>query len=560
MDTRRLAVLGGVSVAVVTVVGFGTFSLLGSDSDGGDRGGVAASEDGAPGERDPEDEVQAPTEEEVRETATAFLDAWAAGDARRASSLTDDPAAARRALTTLADSAPFSSLELTPAEPGGTRTGGSVPFSVDAVVEFEDGGETRQAPWAYETELSVVREEAGGPAVVRWEPSVLHPRLEEGQRVEVGPVSELPPVEVLDRDGEVLSVEDHPTLAGVVADLRERYAEEAGGSPGAELRIVDGEGERVERLMELAEPSTGQVPTTIDAALQRAAEEAVAGADGETAALVAVQPSTGAILAVANKPADGFDTALQGSYAPGSTFKVVSSSLLIQEGLASAGEPHPCPKEFEFGGWPFHNDDRFEIEDGTFTDSFTASCNTAFISQAPELEDASLGDHAREVFGLGLTWQVGVATMDGAVPTQSDAQMAASLIGQGGVRMNPLTMASVSATVKNGSFLQPYLVPPSFDGRELAQAAGSLDPAAAAELRGLMNATAGWGTAAEAMAGVPGDVGAKTGSAEVDGQRKPNAWFTAYRDDLAVAAVVPNSGHGGEFAGPVVAEVLRAAP
>jgi cell division protein FtsI/penicillin-binding protein 2 len=103
-------------------------------------------------------------------------------------------------------------------------------------------------------------------------------------------------------------------------------------------------------------------------------------------------------------------------------------------------------------------------------------------------------------------------------------------------------------------------VPPSFDDRELAQTSGSLAPDAAAELRGLMNTTALYGTAAEAMAGVSGDIGAKTGSAEVDGQNKPNAWFTAYRDDLAVAAVVPASGHGGEFAGPVVADVLNAAP
>jgi cell division protein FtsI/penicillin-binding protein 2 len=342
--------------------------------------------------------------------------------------------------------------------------------------------------------------------------------------------------------------------------MRERYAEEAGGFGGAELRVVDADGGRVERLLELAEPAAGQVPTTIDPAVQAAAEDAVAGADGPKASVVAVQPSTGEILAVANKPADAFDTALQGSYAPGSTFKVVTSSLLIEEGLASASRRHPCPKEFEYGGWPFHNDNNFEIEHGTFSDAFAASCNTAFISQAPELDDDSLGNHARDVFGLGLSWQVGVTTMDGAVPTQSDAQMAASLIGQGAVRMNPLTMASVSATVKNGAFLQPYLVPPDFDGRELTQASGGLDPAAAAELRGLMNTTALYGTAAEAMAGVPGDIGAKTGSAEVDGQSKPNAWFTAYRDDLAVAAVVPASGHGGDFAGPVVAEVLTAAP
>ncbi|MEO3750418.1 penicillin-binding transpeptidase domain-containing protein [Streptomyces sp. B6B3] len=551
---QRLAVVGGVFVAVATVVGFGSFALLGDDEAEGEPSNIAATDD--PSGQDPSEDSGPPTEQEVLETSGAFLDAWEAGDVRAAAALTDDEEAARAALDALPERASLSELTLNESTP----SGGSVPFTVDAVVEYEDAGATQQQDWSYDSELTVVRDEGSDQPVVRWEPTVLHPGLGEGQSLETGPVSELPPVEMLDRNGDVLTAEEHPTLAGVIADVRERYAEEAGGSTGTELRIVDAEGKRVEQLVELAEPTAGQVPTTIDPAVQAATEQAVRNADGDRASAVAIQPSTGEILAVANKPAEGFDTALQGSYAPGSTFKIVTSSLLIEEGLASAGASHPCPKEFEYGGWPFHNDDNFDIKDGTFADSFAASCNTAFISQAPELEDDSLGNHARDVFGLGLTWEVGVQTLDGSVPTQSDAQMAASLIGQGGVRMNPLTMASVSATVKNGGFLQPYLVPPSFDGRTLAQASSALDPAAAAELRGLMNTTALWGTAAEAMSGVSGDIGAKTGSAEVDGQEKPNAWFTGYSDDLAVAAVVPNSGHGGEFAGPVVAEVLNAAP
>ncbi len=546
--------VGGVFVAVATVVGFGTFALLADDEAEGEPGSVSAT-DNQPGQGEPTVEAGPPTKEEVRETSGAFLDAWEAGDVRAAAALTDDEEAARAALNALPEQASLSGLTLNESTP----SGGSVPFTVDTVVEYEDADGAQQQDWSYDSELTVVREEGSGKPVVRWEPAVLHPQLGEGQSLAAGPVSELPPVEVLDRYGDVLSAEEHPTLAGVMADVRERYAEEAGGTTGTEIRIEDGEGKRVEQLLELAAPTKGQVPTTIDPAVQRATEEAVRNADGDRASAVAIQPSTGEILAVANKPAEGFDTALQGSYAPGSTFKIVTSSLLIEEGLASAGASHPCPKEFEYGGWPFHNDDNFDIKDGTFADSFAASCNTAFISQAPELDDDSLGNHARDVFGLGQTWEVGVQTMDGSVPTQSDAQMAASLIGQGGVRMNPLTMASVSATVKNGAFLQPYLVPPSFDGRTLAQA-NALDPDAAAELRGLMNTTALWGTAAEAMSGVSGDIGAKTGSAEVDGQENPNAWFTAYRDDLAVAAVVPDTGHGGEFAGPVVAEVLNAAP
>ena len=78
------------------------------------------------------------------------------------------------------------------------------------------------------------------------------------------------------------------------------------------------------------------------------------------------------------------------------------------------------------------------------------------------------------------------------------------------------------------------------------------------QLRELMNYTASYGTAAGAMAGLGPDYGAKTGSAEVDGQEQPNGWFTAYRGDLAAAGVVQQGGHGSESAGPIVAALLKA--
>jgi cell division protein FtsI/penicillin-binding protein 2 len=309
-------------------------------------------------------------------------------------------------------------------------------------------------------------------------------------------------------------------------------------------------------LLELSEGTPGTVKTTLDPALQAAAEKQVAAR--KRASAVLLRPSTGEILAVANS-SPGFNVAFQGSLAPGSTMKVVTASMLFERRLAAADRKHPCPKYFTYGGWKFHNDDKFEIKDGTFKASFARSCNTAFISRAPKLDDADLTKQAQDVFGLGLNnWAVGVPTFDGAVPVQSQAQMAASLIGQGGVRMNPLNMASVSATVQSGTFRQPYLVSPEVDGRTLATASRKLSAGTLAQLRDVMAYTAAYGTAAEAMAGVTGDVGAKTGSAEVDGQKKPNGWFTAYRGDLAGAGVVQAAGHGGSTAGPIVAALLKA--
>lgn len=307
--------------------------------------------------------------------------------------------------------------------------------------------------------------------------------------------------------------------------------------------------------MELSKGTPGTVKTTLNPTLQAAAEAQVA--KQARSSVVVLRPSTGEILAVANA-SHGFNTAFQGSLAPGSTMKVITSSLLIEKDLASPDKAHPCPKYFTYGGWKFQNDDKFEIKGGTFKASFARSCNTAFISQAGKLDNDSLTKQAQQVFGLSMNnWAIGVPSFDGSVPVQSAAQKAASLIGQGAVRMNPLNMASVSATVESGTFKQPYLVSPSVDNRTLATASRTMSSGTLSQLRELMAYTAGYGTAAEAMSGVYGNVGAKTGSAEVDGQKKPNGWFTAYRGDLAAAGVVQAGGHGGDTAGPIVATLLK---
>ncbi|MDT3398107.1 penicillin-binding transpeptidase domain-containing protein, partial [Streptomyces sp. B1866] len=490
-----------------------------------------------------------PSADEVRGTARDFLAAWAAGRAAEAAALTDDRPAALTALTGYRRDAHVGAVTLTPAAPRGA----SVPFTARAEIAYGQ----RRAPWTYASSLTVVRDPATGRPVVDWRPSVLHPGLGTGDRLRTD-ASGAAPLKVLDRAGGELRAADHPTLTGILAALSERYGTKAGGTPGVELRIDRPKGAKKPdtTLKVLSKGTPGTLRTTLDPAVQRAAERAVAGR--ARAAVVAVRPSTGEVLAVANAPAQGFNLAFQGSLAPGSTMKVVTSAALIERGLAGYGKAHPCPKYFTYGGWKFQNDDEFEIRGGRFEQSFARSCNTAFISQAPKLSDDALTREARDVFGLGLSWQTGVPTFDGRVPVQTAAQKAASLIGQGGVRMNPLNMASVAATATTGTFRQPYLVSPEVDHRTLARAPRTLAPATRQQLRALMRLTATSGTAAKAMAGLGGDIGAKTGSAEVDGQKEPNGWFTAYRGDLAAAAVVPAGGHGGDSAGPLVASVLRA--
>ncbi|MGW3553667.1 penicillin-binding transpeptidase domain-containing protein [Streptomyces griseoincarnatus] len=538
----RPVVIGAAMVVLTGGAGYGAYALVeGAGRDGGDSASQAETVKSGP-----------LTADEVTAAAETFLTAWQSGQVAEAAAATDDPVAAKAALASYVKDARVRNLALTPGAPARD----SVTFALKGTVSYEQ----TTKPLTYDSTLTVVRRAGDGEPRVDWRPSVLHPELREGDKLVTGEAG-TPPVKALDRDGGELTTEKYPSLGSVLDGLREKYGEKAGGEAGVELRVVRGEASKKAELadttlLELGEGTPGTVKTTLSPSLQALAEAEVA--KRKRASVVVVRPSTGEILAAANS-SRGFNVAFQGSLAPGSTMKVVTSSMLIEKGLASIDKKHPCPKYFSYGGWKFQNLDKFQIKDGTFRASFAASCNTAFISQAPKLEDDDLTQHAQDYFGLGRNdWKVGVSTFDGAVPVQSNAPMAASLIGQGGVRMNPLNMASVSATVKAGVFHQPYLVSPEVDGRQLATAPRTLSADTLAQLRELMSYTATAGTATEAMAGVDGERGAKTGSAEVDGQKKPNGWFTAYRGDLAAAAVVQSAGHGGSTAGPIVATLLKA--
>ncbi|MFJ4539442.1 penicillin-binding transpeptidase domain-containing protein [Streptomyces tibetensis] len=539
----RPAVIGGMIAVVVAGGGAGAYALFG--------GGAAADDGSRAADRKPAVKTGPLSPAEVTTTATAFLTAWQSGKVTQAAAATDDPAAARPLLTGYTKDAHIKDVTLTPGKPAGDK----VPFSVKGTVSYKG----TDKPLTYDSALTVTRRTSDGKPLVDWHSAVVHPDLKDGDTLVTGEAG-TPPVKALDRDGGELTTKKYASLGPVLDGLREKYGKEAGGKAGIELRVVRGKAAKAKdlsdkTLLELSKGTPGTVKTTLDPALQAAAEQKVAKKARSSVVLLRV--STGEILAAANA-SRSFNTAFQGSLAPGSTMKVITSSLLLEKGLASADKKHPCPKYFTYGHWKFQNDDKFEIKNGTFKASFARSCNTAFISQAPKLRNDDLTKEAQQVFGLGLNnWAIGVPSFDGAVPVQSAAQMGASLIGQGGVRMNPLNMASVSATVKSGTFHQPYLVSPDVDGRTLAKASRTLPASTLSQLRELMSYTAAYGTAAEAMAGVGGDVGAKTGSAEVDGQKKPNGWFTAYRGDLAAAGVVQQGGHGGSTAGPIVAALLK---
>ncbi|MGW0391119.1 penicillin-binding transpeptidase domain-containing protein [Streptomyces sp. NPDC003042] len=537
------AIIGGVFLVMVGGAGYGAYTLV-ADESGGGGGGVANKAADAPKTTGPV------TDKEAAAAAKAFLAAWAAGEDRTAGDLTNNAQAAQTAVADYKAKAYVSKAVITPGAPNGT----TVPFKVEAEVTVE--GTTK--PLVYDSQLTVVRGVSTGKALVDWRPSVIHPQLQQDEKLRAGtPAS--PPVKAVDRNGKELTAEQYPSLRPVLDSLRKTYGEKTGGTPGVELWIEPAGQDAPKRtLLTLVEGKPGEIQTVLDADVQAAAEKAVAAY--AEASVVAVKPSTGDILAIANHRKDGFNAALQGRRAPGSTMKIVTAAMLLEKGLVSADKVAACPQSVSWDGKPFRNLGNFSLEGQPFSTSFAKSCNTAFIGLIDEVGDnRALPREAKDVFGIGLDWKTGVPTQDGEVPETSGPAAAAEYIGQGPILMNPLNVASITATARTGIFRQPVIVKASLDGRTLATAARPLKPGVSAQLVRMMKQTASaGGTAATAMSAVGGsDKGAKTGSAEVDGAKNPDSWFTGFSGDVAAAAMVEAGGHGGDSAGRIVAAVLN---
>ncbi|WP_327691180.1 MULTISPECIES: penicillin-binding transpeptidase domain-containing protein [unclassified Streptomyces] len=535
----RTAVIGSVFAVMVGGAGYGAFNIVSALN--GDGGGSGSS--GPAPER-----TGPPSSGEIKQASAKFFTAWERGKAAEAATYTNNDAAAGPLLTAYGQDAHITGVKITP----GTASGATVPFTVKATVSYEG----RSKPLTYKSELTVVRGRTTGRALVDWQPSVVHPQLQKGDTLVTGE-SANPEIEAVDRGGAVLTKEKYPSLGPILDELRAKYGETSGGTPGEELSIRhEAEGSADTTLLTLAKGKPGKLRTTLSASAQAAAETAVK--KYAESSVVAVKPSTGEVLAVANHRDDGFNAAFLGKLAPGSTMKIISAATLIDNGITSMNGPAPCPNKAVWQSQTFHNLKRMQPnEKATLSESFARSCNTAFVKYADEVKVDSLTNEAENRFGLGRdNWKTGIPSFDGSVPASGGPDTAANMIGQGQVQLSPLNMASVTATAMTGGFRQPVIVSPKLDDRELATAQG-LPAGTVAQLRAMMNRTATSGTAAGVMAGLSGTVGAKTGSAEVDGQSKSNSWFTGYRNDIAAAAMTQDGGHGIDAAGPIVAAVLR---
>lgn len=371
---------------------------------------------------------------------------------------------------------------------------------------------------------------------------------------------------ILGRVGEVTAemIEDDPDayrpgdVAGL-SGLSARYDEQLRGTPGVLVEAVAADGTRRE-LFESPPVRGTPVRITMDADLQRAAEAALSGV-GPPAALVAIRPSDGHVLAAANNEAtNGVNIATYGQAAPGSTFKIVSALALLRAGL-TPDQAVDCPAQVVVDGKTFANYDDYppdQLGRIPLRAAVAQSCNTAFIGQLGTLGIGDLAGAAASL-GFGVDHDVGFPAYFGQVAGTTETERAAALIGQGQVLASPMAMATVMASASAGGTVVPMLVKGVTS--PVPEEADPVTETEASALREMLRGVVAEGSGS-GLVDVPGPpVLAKTGTAEFDrdGGRLLHAWMVAAQGDLAVAVYVDEGESGSRTAGPVLEEFLRAA-
>ena len=360
------------------------------------------------------------------------------------------------------------------------------------------------------------------------------------------------------QDGVAYQPGDTAGLSG----LQQYYQGRLVGSTTTQVIVEDADGHLVSVLKNWPGPAGSPVRTTLSSGVQAAANQALA-ATGRAAAIVAVQGSTGKILAVASQAGQGGvaqPSPLAGHYPPGQAFTIVSTAALLDTGL-SAADPVPCTTASDVGGQTFINDPpaRGLGAQPPFSADFAHDCQTAFAGLSRRLSAAGLAKTASG-FGLGASWRLPLGAFAGAVPAPAnDAQLAADTMGAGNIQVSPLGMALIAGQVESGQWHAPSLVtsppdPPADPPKYLVSSQ------VMATLRHLMRTTVRTGAARQAnLAGAP--VFGQAGQAPYSqaGKGVQASWFIGYRGDVAFAVLVVGKS-AGSSAVPLATQFLSHLP
>lgn len=518
------------------------------------QAGPSAPADGpAAAESPPTLELLTEPDGSPREIADTYLRAWSRGDFEAMREMVDDPPGDFVARHRDVEDALLSSARFTPEAPV-TRGDDTATFADDtAEVPFtQERAVPGYGTWTVRSTLRLAVRDLTWKVV--WTPAVVHPDLAEGGQI-VRVTSPTPPQGPVTREGRPFPKDswagDYLTrLSSVISGGAGLPTE---GTDAAWAIRLENPGQPARPLIEHRPKPAKQFKTTVEWATQAAAARALDEV-GHPAALVAVRPSTGEILAVADHL--GERGAFEHKYAPGSTFKTITAAALLEAGV-TPDTPVECPAAYQIPG--YRSIPNYQGEDhGTVTlrQAYALSCNTSFVRLTIErLNGDVLVEQARR-FGFGVPIETGIGGTCGSLshPENPDS-LAEDSFGQGTVEATPLCMALVAAAVRSGEWHPPRLV----DTPEVAAAQPetvALQPGVADGLRTMMSAVVTEGTAAGD--GLPEGTAGKTGTAE-DWQGGPDhAWFIGYRGDVAFAVFVEHGGTGASAAAPIAARFLRA--
>lgn len=373
------------------------------------------------------------------------------------------------------------------------------------------------------------------------------------------------------------------------------------GSTGLELyrnEALEGQlGGGLQRLLNQLqgiEPGGDTVQTTLVPSAQRAAVSALAGRDG---AVVALDPRTGAVEALASSPdfdpnlvnshaglrpgESEFNRATLDGYAPGSTFKIVTATAALDTGLYTSQSTVDGRNGILISGVPLNNDQDESYGQITLTQALAQSVNTVYAQVAERVGKPTMERYMQR-FGFDakppLDFPSDEMSASGEYfeerltpPTSELVDLGRLGIGQDHMQATPLQMAQVAAAVANhGTLMVPHLTRAiiNSEGQTVERIQPKVQsvvmkPSTAAEVTKMMEAVVNEGTGETVK--IPGiQVAGKTGTAEiVQGQSTNNAWFIAFAPasdpTVAVAATVAGvPGYGATFAAPVAKQVMEA--
>jgi len=332
---------------------------------------------------------------------------------------------------------------------------------------------------------------------------------------------------------------------------------------------------------------------TIDLDVQRAAYEALP----ETLAgsVVALDPRTGAVLAMVSKPS--FDPnafvsfqaqeerqrlvhsedkpllnrAMQGLYPPGSTLKMVAAAAALELGITDTLSTfEACAGSLVVGDVTFRCANREGHGELNILEAVEASCNIYFNHLAQILGMEAWRETA-EWLGFGHATGIALHPEEeaGLLPTRQyyvetegwvGGHLMNLVIGQGAMLATPLQMARYTAALANGGYLvTPHIQGPAPPVRQIKGLSASTLEIVRLAMRRVVHGENGTGRRVQ----IPGlAVAGKSGTAQVPNRENDDAWFVAFapfeEPQIAVAVVVEAGGHGGAVAGPVARQVLEA--